>query len=163
MTVDHVQSSMGSPPVLPQCAIPAFESLFPAEHDDVVWTTLFRLTQWHALAKLRLHTDESLHYLDEATRLLGFQLRKFQDSTCKSFHTTELPSETAARWHRKEGKLSMGSSSSNTSAAQPKSFNLATYKLHALGDYVSTICMFGTMDSYTTQTVSRRLKLLTIS
>jgi hypothetical protein len=35
-----------------------------------------------------------------------------------------------------------------------KKFNMATYKFHALGDYVQTIRMFGTTDSYSTQTVS---------
>ncbi len=35
-----------------------------------------------------------------------------------------------------------------------KVFNLSTYKLHALGDYVSAIKQFGTSDNYSTQTVS---------
>lgn len=112
---------------------------------------LFRLAQWHALAKLRLHTDQSLVFLDEATRLLSSQLRKFRDFTCTAFHTTELPSETAARWRRKEGKSN--TSNSTASAACPKSFNLTTYKLHALGDYVRTIRLFRTTDSDTTQIV----------
>ena len=34
-----------------------------------------------------------------------------------------------------------------------KTFNLQTSKLHALGDYVETIKMFGTTDSYSTQIV----------
>ena len=137
-----------------QCAIPAFESLFPPEHDSVIRTLLFRLAQWHALAKLRLHTDDSLRYLDDTTRLLGLQLRKFQDFTCNAFHTMKSPSETAARWWRKDGKLGTTSRDICKSGARPKSFNLATYKLHALGDYVSTIRLFGTTDSYTTQIVS---------
>ena len=68
----------------------------------------------------------------------------------------ELPSETAARWQRKEGKLNNSDSRRhNPSGARPKLFNLNTYKLHALGDYVHTIHMFGTTDSYTTQIVSQ--------
>jgi hypothetical protein len=35
-----------------------------------------------------------------------------------------------------------------------KSFNLQTYKFHALGDYVACICRFGTTDSYSTEPVS---------
>lgn len=35
-----------------------------------------------------------------------------------------------------------------------KSFNLRTYKLHALGDYVASIRRFGTTDSYSTEPVS---------
>lgn len=37
--------------------------------------------------------------------------------------------------------------------AKVKSLNLCTYKLHALGDYVQTIRLFGTTDSYSTQIV----------
>ena len=138
--------------------MPAFEGLFPSEHDQVIQTLLFRLAQWHALAKLRLHTDYSLKLLDKASRLLGGQLHKFRDFTCAAFKTTELASETAARWREKACSLNTippgSSTTSATSAAQPKSFNLATYKLHALGDYVHSIRLFGTTDSYTTQLVS---------
>ena len=35
-----------------------------------------------------------------------------------------------------------------------KGFNLNTYKLHSLGDYVETIRRYGTTDSYSTQLVS---------
>ena len=138
--------------------MPAFKGLFPSEHDQVIQTLLFRLAQWHALAKLRLHTDYSLKLLDEASRLLGGQLHKFWDFMCAAFKTTELASETAARWQEKACSLNTippGSSTiSTTSAARPKSFNLVTYKLHALGDYVHSIHLFGTTDSYTTQLVS---------
>jgi hypothetical protein len=42
-----------------------------------------------------------------------------------------------------------------------RSFNLNTYKLHALGDYVASIRHFGTTDSYSTEPVSlHRLPLL---
>ncbi|KIJ58626.1 hypothetical protein HYDPIDRAFT_33994 [Hydnomerulius pinastri MD-312] len=135
-----------------QCAIPAFEGLFPSEHEPIVRTLLFRLAQWHALAKLRLHTDDSLLLLDKATRLVGYQMRKFQEFTCAAFKTMELPSETAARRRRKEGKnVGVGPSATTGTTARPKTFNLLTYKFHALGDYVNTIRLFGTSDSYTTQ------------
>jgi len=138
--------------------MPAFEGLFPSKHDQVIQTLLFRLAQWHALAKLRLHTDYSLKLLDEASRLLGDQLRTFQDFTCTAFKTMELASETAARWREKARSLDTtlpgSSKTSATSAARPKSFNLVTYKFHALGDYVHSIHLFGTTDYYTTQLVS---------
>jgi len=35
-----------------------------------------------------------------------------------------------------------------------KTLNLNTYKFHALGDYVETIKMYGTTDSYSTEPVS---------
>jgi hypothetical protein len=40
-----------------------------------------------------------------------------------------------------------------TSKRRPKTFNLNTYKHHALGDYVSTIRKYGTTDSYSTEPV----------
>ncbi|KIK14700.1 hypothetical protein PISMIDRAFT_17112 [Pisolithus microcarpus 441] len=133
-----------------QCAIPAFEGLFPPDHDNVIRTLLFRLAQWHALAKLRLHMDDSLELLKHATRLLGQQLRKFQEFTCASFQTTELPFETAAWQRAREAKVD-STSASRSGMCWPKTFNLSTYKMHALGDYADTIRMFGTTDSYTTQ------------
>ena len=137
-----------------QCAMPVFEGLFPSEHNQVIQMLLFQLAQWHALAKLWLHTDHSIKLLDEASQLLGGQLHKFQDFTCTAFKTKELALETAARWRDKACSLDATSSkTSATSAAQPKSFNLATYKLHALGNYVHSICLFGTTDSYTTHLV----------
>ncbi|KAG2335230.1 hypothetical protein BDR05DRAFT_1042261 [Suillus weaverae] len=139
-----------------QCAIPAFEGLFPNSHDEVVRILLFRLAEWHALAKLRIHTDDSLDLLSRATRCLGQQLRKFRDSTCSVFRTMELPGEIAAR-QRKSSNLNSAGAGTEPSKARPKAFNMQTYKLHALGDYVSSIKMFGTTDSYTTQIVCTHL------
>ena len=124
---------------------------------------LFHLAQWHTLAKLQLHTECSVGMLEQATRLLGQQLQKFQDYTCSLFHTTELPSETAAHWRRTEVKLKEKaggmsekprSRPSMSSTPHPKTFNLSTYKIHALGHYADTIRTLGTTDLYTTQIVS---------
>ena len=130
--------------------MPVFEGLFPPEHDREIQTLLFRLAQWHALAKLRLHMDHSLDLLDKAIRLLRDQLCRFQQFTCTAFKTMELPSETAARRRQQERNLDM----STTCGARPKSFNLVTYKFHALGNYVCNIRLFGMTDSYTTHLVS---------
>lgn len=64
----------------------------------------------------------------------------------------ELPCEVAARQRRSEAN-SQSANGGATSGARPKAFNLLTYKLHALGDYVGSIRLFGTTDSYTTQIV----------
>jgi hypothetical protein len=77
----------------PQCAMPVFESLFPPGHDESIQTLLFRLTEWHALAKLRLHTEETLMLLHQALRQMSDQLRKFKENTCSKFDTSELPQE----------------------------------------------------------------------
>ncbi|KAG2037990.1 hypothetical protein BDR03DRAFT_862866 [Suillus americanus] len=65
-----------------QCVIPAFEGLFPEEHDNIVRVLLFYMAEWHALAKMRLHSDDTLQLLDQSLRRLGTQLRKFSQFTC---------------------------------------------------------------------------------
>ena len=139
-----------------QCSIPAFEGLFPPDHDDIIRILLFRLCEWHVLAKLRLHSNNSLALLDEALKKLGTQIRKFQEKTCEVFKTYELPSEAAAQQRRQQAQAELGRQVKLTSSTvRPKKFNTLTYKFHALGDYTRTIRMFGTTDSYTMQIVSR--------
>ena len=138
-----------------QCSIPAFDGLFPEKDDAIIEKLLFCLSEWHALAKLRMHSDESLNKLDLALKKLAAEIHRFQKRTCDAFKTQELPSEVAARHRRQESQIKSGGPTSSTSStARPKSFNILTYKFHALGDYSSSIRMFGTTDSYTTQTVS---------
>jgi hypothetical protein len=40
-------------------------------------TLLFRLAEWHAFAKLRMHTETTLTLMDSATEILGQELRRF--------------------------------------------------------------------------------------
>lgn len=144
---------------------------------------LFLLAHWHGLAKLRLHTDDTLTHLDKLTSTLGEQLRIFQKKTCSAFKTKELPRETRARQRRQTrqaGKKRNGTRRTRNQAEETdpqepenpqdsdreskpfsskldpksKSFNLNTYKTHSLGDYVEMIRKYGTVDSYSTETVS---------
>jgi hypothetical protein len=123
-------------------------------------TLLFRLAEWHAFAKLRMHSEPTLILMESATTTLGKELRRFRDVTCSAFRTQELPKETAARGRRQARKQAKTGSQSMTTAPQrvtkDKALNLATYKVHALADYVKTIRLFGTTDSYSTQTVRLR-------
>jgi hypothetical protein len=107
----------------------------------MVLRLLYKTAEWHALAKLRLHTDSTLDLLEVVTREFGRLMRKFRDKTSDKFDTMELPQEAGAR---KGGAHS----------SKKKKLNLNTYKFHALGDYVATIRLFGTTDSYSTQLVS---------
>ncbi|XP_006454215.1 hypothetical protein AGABI2DRAFT_62391 [Agaricus bisporus var. bisporus H97] len=132
-----------------QCAIPVFESLLPAPHDATILDLLFIHAKWHALAKLRLHTETTLKLLDDATVELGEHLRKFRDGTCSHYYTEELPRQEATRGHQK-AKL-VGASSLPGKDRGFRSFNLSTYKLHALGDYAASIWLFGTSDGFSTQ------------
>jgi hypothetical protein len=54
-----------------QCAIPVFKGLLPGEHNEILLDLLFELAMWHALGKLRLHTETTLHFLDNSTTRLG--------------------------------------------------------------------------------------------
>jgi len=139
-----------------QCSIPVFEGLFPLEHDIIIRTLLFRLSEWHALAKLWLHSNDSLAWLDHALKKLSAQVQRFQWKTCEAFKTYELPNEATA-WHCQQQALSESGHLVKpiSSAACLKPFNILTYKFHALGDYTRSIQMFGTTDSYTTQVVSK--------
>jgi hypothetical protein len=150
-----------------QCSIPVFDGLFPGEHNNNILRLLYVSLQWHSLAKLRMHTEDTLRLLDDATTALGHQLREFSQKTCPAFDTRELKQEAQARI-RRESKKAMSQSrttelpnakKSSNASRRLKTFNLATYKIHALGDYAATIRRFGTTDSYTTETVRAALIL----
>ena len=133
-------------------------------------TLLFRLAEWHAFAKLQMHTESTLTLMDSVTKVPGWELCRFREITCLAFSTRELPRECAARtWKasRKQAKqASKTSTSAKTLLASPetrnpspprkrrrKMFNLSTYKTHTIGDYGHTIRMYGPTDSYSTQMV----------
>ena len=131
--------------------MPVFEGLLPPKHDELVQTLLFHLAEWQSLAKLRLHTEDTLALLRQALWRLGAQARKFQRVTCQTFDTKELPQESAARCKREMANMQSGQRwRPPTSGALPKTFNINTYKFHALGDYDVMIRQFGTTDSYST-------------
>ncbi|KAG2032650.1 hypothetical protein BDR03DRAFT_935890 [Suillus americanus] len=135
-----------------QCAMPIFEGLFPEDHDKIVQSLLYRFAQWHALAKLRIHSETTLSVLDSTFTRLSHQLRHFQDFTCAVFTTVELPRETAACEHSNNRDPSSGS-------RKVKKFNMNTYKYHAMGDYLRSIRLFGTIDSFTSQIVCDSLNV----
>ena len=82
-----------------QCAIPAFDGLLPEPHNKLVTTMQFDLATWHACAKLRLHTEGTLAFMEARTRTVTDSLRDFQKSVCGEYRTKELPRETQQR-HR---------------------------------------------------------------
>lgn len=150
-----------------QCSIPVFAGLLPDPHNSQVLNLLFVLSHWHGLAKLRIHTDDTLHIMETTTKELGNCIRSFASETCPSFTTKELPREAEARM-RRQAQQSRGRPThsrgiaSRTQARQPKGLNLQTYKLHALVDYPAHIKMYGTTDSYSTQAVSARFFLVCV-
>lgn len=144
--------------------MPVFDGLFKLpRHNSLVQDLLFELLTWHGLAKLRLHTDSTLAALDSSTTRLGILLREFAKTTEEDFNTRELPSEEASRGRRKASSnkgiivnkpQSKDKEEKTKKNKNKKTFSLLTYKLHSLGDYVTYIKMFGTSDSFNTQTVS---------
>ena len=132
------------------------EGLLPTRKDeDEILDLIFVLATWHAYAKLRLHTDNTLASFDTLTKSLGAALRNFGGKFSDRFEAKELPKETDARKRRKASRKSQGNTSNKQKGSGTKvKFSLSTYKLHALGDYVDTIRRRGTTDSYSTQMVS---------
>ena len=154
-----------------QCSIPVFDGLFEPHNNTVVMDLLFELTTWHALAKLRLHTESTICTLETSMTQLGTALWKFQSTTCAEFVTRDLPSEEAARGRQKAAKakakppMPSKGKGKETEAPMGKKkstfwvFSLSCYKPHSLSDYAKTIRLFGTSDGYSTQTI-RILKYL---
>ena len=142
-----------------QCSIPVFAGLLPDPHNARVLRLLFILCHWHALTKLHMHTDETLDIFEAVTKDLGDHIRSFVSDTCPHFATKELSREAEARRRCRGHQNPSNSNRSNVATPhghgrQPKGLNLQTYKLHALADYPSQIRMYGTTDSYSTQSVS---------
>jgi hypothetical protein len=78
--------------------MPAFEGMFPDKvHDNSIQKLLYICCEWHALAKLRLHTDETLGLLEKVTATLGTQLRKFAKDICPAYSTMETDRKVAGR------------------------------------------------------------------
>jgi hypothetical protein len=113
---------------------------------------LYRTAEWHALGKLRMHTDATLEHLESLTKDFGLLMRQFRDLTCSQFQTVELPGELAAR-NRQHQRDQAKSLNTGSSSRKHKMLNLFTPKFHFLGDYVQTIRMFGCTDSFSTQVV----------
>ena len=105
-----------------------------------------------------MHTDATTEILDTLTTLLGQRLRNFKITTCTAYATRELKREAEQRQRREEkSKVTQLSSTKPTPGSgdnrRLKTLNLDTFKLHALGDYVSSIRTRGATDSYSTRLV----------
>lgn len=134
-----------------------------------------------------MQTEVTLKYLEKTTVVIGKELRSFRDLSSAAYTCKELPGETKRRVRRQQNKQRQAAETAVTTPApvpthttpppepenmdpttaplpdlpaKTKILNLCTYKFHALGDYVQTIRMFGTTDSYSTQIVSITSSLL---
>jgi hypothetical protein len=103
-----------------QCAIPAFDGLFPPDHNERVLKLLFRMAEWHAFAKLRMHTDTTLEHLRRLTSEIGRLMREFKNTTCAEYVTFELPREAAARGRREQRTADARAAAASTTNADPQ-------------------------------------------
>jgi hypothetical protein len=116
---------------------------------DLLW----ELSLWHALAKLRLHTETTVTILEATTTNLGTAVRRFEKS-CRDIDTRELPKEVVARTRRDAKANTSGRKGKQAaSGSKKKTLNLKTFKWHAIGHLPHFIRRHGTSDSYSTQVV----------
>ena len=127
---------------------------FPPSHDESTQPLLFQLAEWHTLAKLHLHTEEILTLLHQALHWMSDQLHKFKEQTYSKFNISKLPQEATQRKRREvTGAEASTRKQLLCSGRLPITFNLNTYKTHALGIYKRMIRSYGTTNSYNTQVV----------
>ena len=81
-----------------KCAIPAFDGFISKPDNEHLLKLLFPLAYWQGLAKLCLHTEDTLGLLDKVTKDLGDSLHSFKVNTCLNYQTKELLRE-AAVWN----------------------------------------------------------------
>ncbi|KAI0775824.1 hypothetical protein BD413DRAFT_709717 [Trametes elegans] len=138
-----------------QSSNPVFYAILDDDEDnDIILDMLFDLSTWHALAKLRLHTDNTIDLLDVITVNTGASIRRFARVTCPKYATFELPRESAARGRRKQAQQDKGkvTTSGKSLTRKRKNFSMTTYKYHTMWDYAASIREVATTDNFTSQT-----------
>jgi len=60
----------------------SFRRTFPEPQNEAILKLLFICAHWHALAKLRMHTDSTLKIFDEITADIGAEFRTFEREMC---------------------------------------------------------------------------------
>jgi hypothetical protein len=58
---------------------------------------LWDLALWHGLAKMRIHTEETIQLLEATTRELALSVAAFEHNVCPHFETRKLAQEVARR------------------------------------------------------------------
>ncbi|KAJ3765444.1 hypothetical protein FB446DRAFT_831487 [Lentinula raphanica] len=99
---DFNPSHMLAPDFMHEFELGVFKSLFAhlihhRADNEILINLLYRTAEWHALAKLRLHTDRTLDYLETRTQEFGKLMREFRDVS-KKFKTKETDRERGARY-----------------------------------------------------------------
>ncbi|KAK0183719.1 hypothetical protein F5146DRAFT_1106407 [Armillaria mellea] len=124
-----------------QCTIPVFDRLLPEPFNGLVLNLLYWVAEWHALAKLQMHTEKSFSWFNTSIQIFAAQAA----AECRA------PQNATGNSNTSTGDSAPCPQAS--SVCQPCKLNLNTFKFHSLGDYVASIHLFGTTDSYSTQMV----------
>ncbi|KAJ3522680.1 hypothetical protein NMY22_g11782 [Coprinellus aureogranulatus] len=118
-----------------QCAIPAFHGLLPEGLDALVSDLLYVNARWHALAKLRMHTEATLILLEKATSELGDRFRGFIQAV-EEIETVETPAEADTKHNSYSSPLTETMSSQLYRFLGPKTKALY-HKGRSLAEYSS--------------------------
>jgi hypothetical protein len=98
-----------------------FENLLEEPHNRRLLKLLYHTAEWHALAKLRTHTEGTLTLLETLTVQFGKLIRQFRDLSCSEFNTFELPREADARRRRLAAEVQTNpTSTSSSTPANPE-------------------------------------------
>ncbi|KAG8767288.1 hypothetical protein FRC12_006324 [Ceratobasidium sp. 428] len=135
-----------------QCCIPCLEGLFTDREFNYISRLIFTFATWHALAKLRMHTEATVNALDSQTTLLGARLRQFKAFSAEAFPSVvETNKEFEARKRRETQAALKNNRLPGPFQKQAREFSLSTPKINMLGDHPKAIRQFGSSDSYSTQ------------
>jgi hypothetical protein len=95
--------------------MPVFEGLLPnSTHSETILALIAICAEWHALAKLRIQTDETLGLLQNATVKIGDDFRAFVAGVCEEIKTVESDSELQIR--QKNEKKKKGAKTESTAS-----------------------------------------------
>ncbi|KAJ3816221.1 hypothetical protein F5880DRAFT_1619609 [Lentinula raphanica] len=82
-------------------------------------TLLYRAAEWHALAKLRTHAEQTLDYMETRTREFGKIMRDFCALCKEGYDTYETGREQSARTRRASGKATKTNASASSTSPRP--------------------------------------------
>jgi hypothetical protein len=124
---------------------------------DVILDTLYTMSTFHSLSKLRIHTTMTLYLLEDVTVVLGSLLRKLRDEASKTLTVLELTRDVQARVRNQSRRGERQTQAASTAQKKVITLNLNTIKNHLLEHYPDCVRASGTMDGYSTSIVSRNV------
>jgi hypothetical protein len=127
--------------IIYECSILVFDRLFCKEDNKSIRELLFLLATCHAYTKLCLHTDTTLRMFVMVSVALCQMLRHFTTMICPWYATRELLHEVNACVTRQQAQVKNGTRERKkiSRSIKLKQFNMATYKMHCIPNYLDAI------------------------